>query len=135
MSAYLLDSHVFLWLMSGTRRLPAGVLDAIGGLDTRVFFSMVGVAELCIKNGLGKLALPAEVERDTAGGFEKIMHANRVEALPLGLSHAAQIRELPRHHRDPFDRLMIAQAMVENLTMVTHDRAFAQYDGLAVLWV
>jgi PIN domain nuclease of toxin-antitoxin system len=134
-SGYLIDSHVLLWLVDGSRPIPDPAIGVLRSEDSDLYFSVVGVAELCIKSGLGKLSLPQAVERDPQDGFARILDANDVEPLALTLAHAASLRNLPRHHGDPFDRLMIAQAMAEDLTLVTHDRAFAAYDGLRVLWV
>ena len=96
--------------------------------------STAGIAELCIKSSRGKLKLPIEIQTDTAAGFALILEENSISPLAVSLTHAAKLRDLPRHHGDPFDRLIIAQAMAEGLTVVTHGRAFARYDGLAVLW-
>lgn len=134
MSGFLLDSHVFLWLVSGARPLRQSARNAIGLDNQALFMSTAGVAELCIKNSLGKLPLPPEILRDPAQGFADILEENYISPLPITLGHAAGLRNLPLHHGDPFDRLMIAQALAEGLTMVTHDRAFARYDGLSVLW-
>jgi PIN domain nuclease of toxin-antitoxin system len=125
LSAYLLDSHVFLWLSPEKPRLRAAVVDALATGD-RLLLSVASVAELCIKASLGKLDIPLDLS--------KAMDVMGIQALPLSYDHAAALRTLPLHHRDPFDRLMIAQAMTDGLTLVTHDRAFARYDGLSVLW-
>jgi PIN domain nuclease of toxin-antitoxin system len=134
LNGYLLDSHVLLWLLSGSRPIRETARAAIRLNDQRVFMSTAGIAELCIKNNLGKLALPEEILRNPAEGFQAVLEENYILPLPVGLAHATRLQHLPRHHGDPFDRLMIAQAMVDGLTLVTHDRAFARYDGLSVLW-
>jgi len=134
-SRYLIDSHVLLWMVDGSRPIPTPVRAVLRDENNDLYLSVVGVAELCIKSNLGKLTLPQAVVSDPAGGFRRILDANSIEPLGLNLAHAARLRDLPRHHGDPFDRLMIAQAMEEGLTFVTHDRAFAAYEGLAVLWV
>jgi PIN domain nuclease of toxin-antitoxin system len=130
----LLDSHVFLWLNDEAGRLNASVLASLADPQTPLLLSVASVAELCIKNALGKLPLPAEIERDPAAGFREALDRMNVTALGLTLEHAARLRDLPRRHRDPFDRLLIAQALEEQLTVVTHDRAFGLYAGLDVLW-
>ena len=131
----LLDSHVLLWLAPTPPLLPSRIIDQLRVRNRPLFVSVVGVAELCIKSALGKLALPIPPREDTAAAFEDLLVNLGIQPLPLTLSHAARLRDLPRHHGDPFDRLMIAQAMEDDLTFVTHDRAFAAYEGLAVLWV
>ena len=134
MRRYLLDSHVFMWLVGGDRPIRQATREAIEDGEADLYLSVASVAELCIKSGLGKLRLPDVVEAEPGAGFERIMTLNEIEALHITVAHAAALRDLPRHHGDPFDRLLIAQAMAEGLTMVTHDRAFARYEGLAVLW-
>lgn len=134
MSRYLLDTHVFLWLVEGGRSIPGATRDAIEDGNSDLYLSIASIAELCIKSGLGKLRLPDVVEAQPASGFKRILEANAIDALPVSIVHAAALRDLPLHHRDPFDRLLIAQAIAEDLTLVTHDRAFAQYEGLSVLW-
>jgi len=131
---YLLDSHVVLWLALGDPRLSRNLIDQLADRAARLFVSTAGVAELCIKASLGKLRLPFAAEQSAEAGFAKLLDDWDAAPLDVTLAHAALLRDLPRHHSDPFDRLIIAQAMAEGLTMVTHDRAFARYDGLTVLW-
>ena len=101
--------------------------------EAPLFVSTIAIAELCIKANLGKLRLPWEKD-EAVSEFDELLQSLEIDPLPVTVAHAARLRSLPMHHRDPFDRLMIAQAMSENLTLVTHDRALARYDGLAVLW-
>ena len=123
-----------MWLVEGDRSIPPATRDAVEDGEADLFLSVASVVELCIKSGLGKLQLPAVVEADPGPGFERIMAANQIQPLPVAIVHAAALRDLPLHHRDPFDRLIIAQAIAEGLTVVTHDRTFARYSGLSVLW-
>ena len=131
---YLLDSHVLLWLSPSEPTLPSRVLEVLSDTTRPLYASVVSVVELSIKHATGKLDLPFGPEENAAEAFDELFHELGVEALPLTTAHAARMRDLPRHHGDPFDRLMICQAMEEGLTLVTHDRTFARYDGLAVLW-
>jgi PIN domain nuclease of toxin-antitoxin system len=130
----LVDSHVFLWLLEGSRRLEPEVFETLSDGKTSVFVSAVTVAELCIKNALGKLALPDEIEANPAAGFRASLDRMAMTQLPLTIDHAAKLRALPRHHGDPFDRMLIAQALEDGLTIVTHDRMFGLYADLKVLW-
>ncbi len=130
----LIDSHVLMWLAQEPPALSARVLAVLDESEAPRFVSTIAIAELCIKANLGKLQLPCEHEHGEAD-FDELLENLEIDALPVAVAHATRLRGLPLHHRDPFDRLMIAQAMVEGLTLVTHDRAFARYDGLAVLWV
>lgn len=121
----LLDTHVFLWWKINAPRLGPAAREAIAHADL-VLVSAASAWEAAIKGQLGKLEL---TERFTQGvedsGFDK---------LPIGFEHAEEIARLPPHHRDPFDRMLIAQARVERLTLVSGDRALAPYD-VPILWV
>ena len=131
---FLIDSHVFIWLAEGATRLSAEAAEILVEPDTTLFVSAVSIAEICIKNALGKLPLPAEIETDPKAGFQAAFARMGLTELDLTLSHAVRMRDLPRHHGDPFDRLLIAQALADDLTVVTRDRMFGLYDGLKVLW-
>ncbi len=119
----LLDSHAALWWLSGDAALGQRCRAAVAEAD-EAFFSAVTPWELGIKRALGKLDMPdglvAELER---GGFV---------ALPISAAHAERAPALPPHHGDPFDRMLIAQAQLEALTLVTADVSFAAYDVATV---
>ena len=83
---------------------------------------------------LARTSVPAEIEADPKAGFQAALVRMGMEELGLSLNHAARLRDLPRHHADPFDRLLIAQALEDDLTLVTHDRMFKLYGGLKLLW-
>jgi len=121
----LLDSHVLLWWKGLNPRLTPGLLEAIGGAE-EVYVSAATAWELGLKVSLGKLVLPGPVE---AG----ILSAGFVE-LPVTFRHTQRAVALPPLHTDPFDRMLVAQAVVEGLTLVTHDARILQYD-VAVLRV
>jgi PIN domain nuclease of toxin-antitoxin system len=120
----LLDTHVVLWWRLDSRRLEREVRRAIGGAD-RVFVSAASAWEAAIKIALGRLRL-----KDP---FAVLVAASGFEELPIAFRHAEQLASLPAHHADPFDRMLVAQAQIEGLTLVTHDRALAPY-GVATLW-
>ncbi len=123
-SRLLLDTHIFLWWRSDPVRIPDEVRQAISQADF-VFVSAASAWEAAIKEGLGKLRLPSSMEEGVAeSGFER---------LPIAFSHAAGITELPPLHRDPFDRMLIAQARAEGLVLVTHDRQMEGYP-VELLW-
>jgi PIN domain nuclease of toxin-antitoxin system len=121
----LLDTHVYLWWLLEDRRLIRKVRQAISSRRTMVYVSAVNIWEATIKAGLGRLQLQGQdlTAEIVANGFFE---------LPVSARHAQAVGLLPPHHRDPFDRLLIAQAHHEGLTVVTHDPAFAAY-GIAVL--
>jgi PIN domain nuclease of toxin-antitoxin system len=121
----LLDSHTFLWWLAEDPKLSAEARKAIGDPSSVVHVSAASVWELSIKAALGKLDL------DGADLVEEIDENDFVE-FPVTARHALAAATLPRHHDDPFDRMLIAQAQLEGLTVVTRDSAFRAY-GVAIL--
>jgi PIN domain nuclease of toxin-antitoxin system len=121
----LLDTHVFLWWQTESSELTADVKETIAVADL-VFISAASAWEAAIKKALGKLRLELSFEDGVeSSGFEK---------LAVQFDHAERAGALPSHHRDPFDRMLIAQAQEEGLTFVTHDRRLEPYD-VPFLWV
>jgi PIN domain nuclease of toxin-antitoxin system len=115
---------VFLWWRENNPGLKSEVKRAIAGADV-AFVSAASAWEVAIKVSIGKLHVPGPVEAAVEqSGFAK---------LPVQFRHTAAIAALPPHHGDPFDRMLVAQALTEGLTLVTHDRLFAPY-GIPVLW-
>lgn len=122
--ALLLDTHVFLWWRTDYGRLLPEVREAISLADI-VFVSAASAWEAHIKMALGKLDLPEPFSIGVAGsGFDE---------LAISFSHVEVAAHLPPHHRDPFDRLLVAQARHEHLVLVSHDRALEPY-GVPMLW-
>jgi PIN domain nuclease of toxin-antitoxin system len=120
----LLDTHVFIWWRENSARLNEAARARIG-TATVVFVSVASAWEVAIKSALGKLRLPERFELGVeAAGFQK---------LPIAFKHAEAVAVLARHHSDPFDRMLVAQALCERLTLVSQDRRFAPY-GIEVLW-
>ena len=114
----LLDTHVYLWCRSAPKKLPRHLRAAIAepGL---VFVSYASAWEMAIKVGLGRLQVEESFEQGLAlGGYR---------SLPISLQHIAKVAELPHHHRDPFDRMIVAQAIVEGLTIATVDPSLGAY--------
>ncbi|MBV8629441.1 MAG: type II toxin-antitoxin system VapC family toxin [Silvibacterium sp.] len=118
-SRYLLDTHVLLWLNSDLRRVPKRVIAALDEA-AEVYFSASSAWELSIKQSLGKIRLASPVS-----SFAK--QSNFLE-LPVTTRYAEAAATLPLHHRDPFDRLLVTQAIVEGLVLVTSDRQLSAYD-------
>ena len=121
----LLDTHVVLWWRSDSAKLTRTVRRAIASTDV-VLVSAASGWEVALKLGVGKLRL--------ADSFAWMVSDSKFTELPVALTHTEQLTALPRHHRDPFDRMLIAQAQVEGATLVTHDRQFKPYD-VPVVWV
>jgi PIN domain nuclease of toxin-antitoxin system len=124
----LLDTHVLLWFQGGDRRLSRKARAAIEAADAEAILSAAVIWEMAIKAGLGRLHLPATVERYVQEKIEQGYHV-----LPVSWEHAARVEQLPWHHRDPFDRLLAAQALVEGCPVVTRDRVFKKY-GVDMMW-
>lgn len=120
----LLDSHVWLWALMDPDRLAPEARDAIQDGANRVFVSAASLWEITIKQTDGKLATP----QDLLTALDEA----RMEALPISREHAVVAGRLPLHHRDPFDRMLVAQATVDSLVVVTRDPLFRPY-GVPIL--
>ena len=121
----LLDTRVFLWWREASPRMKGEARRAIAEADV-VFVSAASGWEIAIKVALGKLTIP--------GPIESAIEESRFEKLPITFRHAGALMSLAPHHRDPFDRMLVAQTFSERLTLVTHDRRFQPY-GVPVVWV
>ena len=120
----LLDTHVFLWWKVNDSRLVDPAKTAIVNAAL-VMVSAASAWEMAIKSQLGKLALSEDISKGVEeSGFEK---------LTISFEHATEVANLPQHHKDPFDRMLVAQARVERLTLVTHDRLLEAYP-VPILW-
>ncbi|MGZ8981912.1 MAG: type II toxin-antitoxin system VapC family toxin [Burkholderiaceae bacterium] len=120
----LLDTHAFLWWIADDTRLSKHARTLIGDSGTSARFSVVSAWEIAIKVSLGRLRTPA----DLAAFLLEQIAMNRFEVLQIGLSHALAVHRLPHHHRDPFDRMLAAQAKIERLPLVSGDGRFDAYD-------
>ncbi len=116
----LLDTHTVLWWLSDDPALSETARAVIADPENTVFLSAVVVWEIRIKQSIGKLDLPDD--------FGEVLDAQRFAELAVTVDHAHTIAELPAAHRDPFDRMLVAQAMVEHMAIVTRDRSIADYD-------
>ena len=116
----LLDTHTVLWWLSDDPALSETARAAIADPENTVFLSAVVVWEIRIKQRIGKLDLPDD--------FGEVLERQRFAELPVTVDHAHTITELPAVHRDPFDRMLVAQAMVEHMAIVTRDQLIAEYD-------
>ena len=119
----LLDTHVLLWSASDPDRLADDTRAVLEDGANDVFVSVVTAWEIAIKQSLDKLELPRPAER----WLPEVLRRSGFEIADIGLGAALRVRGLPWHHRDPFDRLLIAHALEDGFTIVTHDDAFAAY--------
>ena len=125
----LLDTSAFLWWISDHASLSQRARDLIGDGNHEVWFSAVSSWEIVIKAGLGRLRLPENAERF----LPKQIGANGFQVLPIHLRHTLRVARLPPLHRDPFDRLLIAQAILEGFTILSADQQLSRYP-VAVEW-
>jgi PIN domain nuclease of toxin-antitoxin system len=120
----LLDTHAFLWLLTGDKRLSETAQKTFLDPGNSLFFSAASFWEICIKKSLGKLSLKS-------GWFKTIqdeMKVNTIQWLPVDMLHCVELTKLPFHHRDPFDRMLIAQAMVEDMQLLSRDESLSAYE-------
>ncbi|RMD71563.1 MAG: type II toxin-antitoxin system VapC family toxin [Gammaproteobacteria bacterium] len=122
----LLDTHALIWWLVDDPALPRAARDAIASPENDVYVSHVSAWEIAVKQQLGKIEFPLQE-------FENILDANQFEPLPIRLDHILTLGTLPLHHRDPFDRLLVAQSGNDNLILVSGDRHMTAY-GVRVLW-
>ena len=119
---YLIDTHTFLWFTEGSALLSPKAIELMQDENNEIFLSMASLWEISIKVGLGKLEI--------IGGYQNIMIdiiGNDISILPIDYAHTLVQSELPLYHRDPFDRLIIAQALSENMSIIGKDEFFAPY--------
>ena len=121
----ILDTHAALWWLSGDERFGRTAEDEITDATNQVLLSAAVVWEVAIKRSLGKLEAPEDLAAALVGAG--------AQPLPVALDHAAAVERLPWHHRDPFDRLLIAQAIVERAALVSADESLHAY-GVRVIW-
>ncbi|NBC30365.1 MAG: hypothetical protein GVY29_10290 [Spirochaetes bacterium] len=124
---YLLDTHTFLWWMTAPERLPATVVKLMRDDPGMITFSSVSAWEMAIKTSLGKL------QGVPLGDLSAEVAAQGWQELPFSTDHAVRVVDLPHHHGDPFDRALVAQAIAEDLAIVSGDAALAKY-AVRTLW-
>lgn len=121
--AYLLDTHTLIWFFEGDTKLSKLATEIIEEKRNPVYLSVVSIWEIAIKNSIGKLELQKTIEtivNDTK--------KDGISILNIKTEHALKVKELPFHHKDPFDRMLIAQAMVEDFKIISVDAIFDQYE-------
>lgn len=115
----LLDTQVLIWTLRNPKRLSEQARNAITAGENRVFVSVASPWEMAIKTALGNLTPPDDLEAQ--------LEDKSFELLPIALRHTRAVASLPRHHGDPFDRMLIAQAQVDGMTLITSDRQIKRY--------
>jgi len=120
--AYLLDTHTFLWFVAGDKQLPESVKAKIKDVNEVCFLSVTSLWEITIKHQIGKLTLDISLKE-----LFEYADRNQIEILQISNEHLLTLSKLPGHHSDPFDRLILSQALAENLTLITKDKGLKKY--------
>lgn len=126
---FLLDTHIFLWWITASQLLSQTARDIISDGNSELYWSTASSWEVAIKYKIGRLPLPEVPELFIPTELAK----NRIDSLPIVNDHSFRAGQLPAHHRDPFDRMIIAQAQIENMEIITSDRQMSLYD-INVTW-
>lgn len=117
---YLLDTCVFIWAMSDPNQLSKKIKNIIEDCSSNIYISSVTPWEMSIKKSIGKLNCPDNIE--------EVIKLNDFKELPITFKHTSELKKLPPHHNDPFDRMLISQARIENLTILTNDEKILAYE-------
>lgn len=125
----LVDTQAFLWWVNGSHHMPPRAKRLLADRANELLLSVASCWEIAIKTSLGKLRLP----QPPATFLPQQMQANAMALLDISFAHVVQVSDLPFHHRDPFDRLIVAQALAEGLPVVTADPVFEKY-GVKRIW-
>ncbi|MCL2802248.1 MAG: type II toxin-antitoxin system VapC family toxin [Treponema sp.] len=128
MKGYLLDTHTAIWFFEGNSSISSKADQIIRNRTNRIYMSMISAWELTIKISLGKLRFSADVE-----GFIQVAQENDITFIPLEIAHLSVLKNLPLIHRDPFDRLLVATAIAEEMTLITIDENIAKYE-VSQIW-
>lgn len=119
---YLIDTHVFIWFMEGNPSFSPNAKNIMLDKDNEIFISIASLWEISIKNSIGKLPLSKKFDE-----ISDVLYDNLIEILPIEFSHTVENNRLPFHHRDPFDRIIISQAIVEKIDFISADNVFDDY--------
>lgn len=125
----LLDTHTFWWMVNNDPRLPTKIQEMLGSFSNNVFCSDISAWEIAIKSSLGRMPVPEAVDV----WYIRQLRASDLTHKPIDLRAIARVRDLPWYHRDPFDRLLAATALCDDLTLVSRDDVFDQY-GVKRVW-
>jgi len=126
---YLLDTHALLWFLSGDERISPTSRQIISDPKNRCFISIASLWEMAIKINIGRLNLSFDLKE-----LSTHLSENNLEVLPIAFEHILETLELEDHHRDPFDRIILAQAKFERLTIISKDENFKKYAHIKLIW-
>lgn len=125
----LLDTHAFLWWITDDQKLSSRAREVISDAENELFFSAASGWEISIKVQLGRLKLPEEPERF----IPEQLRMNFIRSVPIQMRHALFVSTLPKHHRDPFDRMLVAQAQLEEMSILSADLQMSRYQ-VELIW-
>ena len=125
---FLLDTHAFLWWVTNADELSNTVREIITDTDNTILFSVASAWEIVIKFRTGKLSLPEKPEIYIPSRIA----ANQFQGLPIEINHVLQVANLPDYHKDPFDRILIAQSQIEKVPILTKDNLIIQYQVMTI---
>ena len=120
---YLIDTQILIWMIIDTEKIPKNIHNILNNTKNEIFISSVSIWEIAIKTSVKKLLLPFELRKLT----EEIKNMN-IAILDISSEHLIKVADLPFHHKDPFDRLIISQAIIENLPIISSDKNFDYYE-------
>ena len=120
---YLVDTHILLWYLKGEKKLAKNIKEAIENSDNKILVSKVSLWEIAIKVSIGKLELHSDFET-----LENLLIKNEFELIEFDFDDLSELIQLPFHHQDPFDRLLIAQARNRKIAIISDDNKFKLYD-------
>jgi PIN domain nuclease of toxin-antitoxin system len=126
--SYLLDTHTLIWYLESNPKLSTGVLEILEKKDSICFVSMASLWEIAIKSSLGRMEQAFHPEN-----LEEVLMVFEIPILPIQLPHLQTLMQLPMHHNDPFDRLLLAQAQTENMVFLSRDDRCKKY-GIEMVW-
>lgn len=129
MPNYLIDTHILLWHSENDTKLSQSALAELNSPNTKLYVSQATYWEMTIKKGLGKLNLTVSISDFYLSALQ-----NSFQVLPFEIGHYQVLENLPQYHSDPFDRMIIAQAIAENLVIMTQDKKFKLYEELATIF-
>lgn len=132
MARYLIDTHIFFWAIESPMRLSKAETAILTDPALDVVVSVASIWELSIKTALGRLALPGARKKIPTDHFTRLASLNGIPIISIEPTDAEYVRELPLFHRDPFDRILIAQSLLGGRMMITRDSVFARYPGVQV---
>jgi len=125
---YLIDTQILIWLFISPNKIPSNIQHLLKNLDNEIYVSKVSIWEIAIKVSIGKLIIPFEIKKLI---FE--IKGMNIKILNIKNQHLIKVTDLPFLHKDPFDRLIISQAFIERITIISSDNHFSKYD-VKVLW-